>query len=71
MRAEDPHEHEKPPGPATRTARNEMKTVTRYEIRSYTGNGYSRAMFRALRDRPQAQRIARWLNNRDTLPLFA
>ena len=48
-----------------------MKTVTRYEIRSYTGNGYSRAMFRALRDRPQAQRIARWLNNRDTLPLFA
>jgi len=38
-----------------------MKKVTRYEIRSYTGNEYSKAMSRKLRDRTSATRLVKRL----------
>lgn len=38
-----------------------MKTVTRYEIRAFTGNEYSKSLSSKLRDRKQANKLVKRL----------
>lgn len=47
-----------------------MKTATRYNIRSFTGNASSVSMFRQLVDRPRALRIVKRLK-RSGIDAFA
>ena len=39
----------------------DMKTVTRYEIRAFTGNEYSKSISSKLRDRKQANKLVKRL----------
>lgn len=43
------------------TKENDMKQVTRYEVREYIGSEYSKKLGRRLRTREQAGRIVRIL----------
>lgn len=38
-----------------------MKTATKYEIRAYTGNDYSKSLSSKLRDRKQATKLVKRL----------
>lgn len=38
-----------------------MKTVTRYEIRAFAGNGYSKSLSCKLRDRTRANKLVKRL----------
>ena len=51
---------------------DEMKTVTRYEIRKFEGNGYSKSLNygQRLRDRKRAMRLVKALKARG-LDVFA
>lgn len=41
--------------------RDKMKTATKYEIRAYTGNDYSKSLSSKLRDRKQATKLVKRL----------